>query len=141
MLSIARTHRDGGDARALAESIIDAAYNYQAAPVLFKPTLTHGEQTFRTTRDGALAYFVGGDPAFPSDTGFALKPWSAARFVNAATYIEGSLGITMGHVILTDASGAETKVEKTWVFRQSDDGNLRIALHKSALPFSPAPAG
>ncbi len=137
LLSISRTHREGGDARALAGQIIDAAYNYQLAPVLFKPTLTHGEQTFRTTRAGALAYFVGGDPAFPNDSGFALKPWDQARFVNAATYIEGNLGVTMGHVILTDSSGAETKVEKTWIFRQGDDGKLRIVLHKSAIPFSP----
>ena len=44
----------------------------------------------------------------------------------------------MGHVILTDASGNETKVEKTWVFRRGDDGALRIVLHKSALPFNPS---
>lgn len=137
LLTIARTHREGGDTRALASSILDAAYNYGAAPVLFKPTLTHGEQTFRTTKQGALAYFVGGDPAYAGDTGFALKPWTDVRIANAGTYIEGNLGITMGHVIFTDASGKETKVEKTWVFRRGDDGNLRIVLHKSTLPFSP----
>jgi hypothetical protein len=137
LLAISKTHREGGDARALAEQIIDAAYNYEAAPVLFKPTLTHGEQTFRTTRQGALAYFVGGDAEYPDDKGFALLPWTSARYVNAATYIEGNLGITMGHVILTDASGKETKVEKTWVFRRGDDGKLRIALHKSAIPYAP----
>lgn len=138
LLAISKTHRDGGDAKALAESIIDAAYNYAAAPVLFKPTLTHGDQTFRVTREGALAYFVGGNPAFPEDTGFALKPWIAARPLNAATYIEGNLGVTMGHVIFTDISGKETKVEKTWIFRRGDDGKLRIVLHKSTLPYSPA---
>ena len=40
-------------------------YGYQFGPVLFKPTLTAAPQTFRTTRDGALAYFVGGDPNYP----------------------------------------------------------------------------
>jgi hypothetical protein len=138
LLSISRTHREGGDARALAAAILAEAYNYEAAPVLFKPTLAHGEQTFRTTSKGALAYFVGGDADFPGDKGFALLPWTAARFVNAGTYIEGNLGITMGHVILTDESGKETKVEKTWVFRRGDDGKLRIVLHKSTIPFSPA---
>ncbi len=138
LLAISKTHRDGGDAKALAADIIDAAYNYAAAPVLFKPTLTHGEQTFRVTREGALAYFVGGNPAYPEDTGFALKPWAAARYENAATYIEGNLGVTMGHVIFTDTSGKETKVEKTWIFRRGDDGKLRIVLHKSTIPYSPA---
>jgi hypothetical protein len=32
--------------------------------VLFKPTLTTGDQTFRTTHKGALSYFVGGDSSF-----------------------------------------------------------------------------
>lgn len=140
LISISKTHREGGDAKALAEKIIDAAYNYSLAPVLFKPTLAYGDQTFRVTREGALAYFVGGNTAFPDDKGFALKPWTSARFDNAATYIEGNIGITMGHVILTDTSGNETRVEKTWGFRRGDDGKLRIFLHKSAIPFSPAKA-
>lgn len=138
LLSISKTHRDGGDAKALAEKIIDAAYNYAHSPVLFKPTLTYGEQTFRLTREGALAYFVGGNAKYPTDSGFALKPWASARPVNAATYIEDSLGVTMGHVIFTDTSGKETKVEKTWIFRRGDDGKLRIVLHKSTIPYSPA---
>lgn len=138
LISISTTHREGGDAAALAGQVIDAAYNYSAAPVLFKPTLTFGEQTFRTTREGALAYFVGGNTAFPNDSGFALKPWASASFVISATYIEGPIGITMGHVTLTDTSGAQTTVEKTFVFRNGDDGALRIALHKSALPFTPS---
>lgn len=138
LLSISKTHREGGDAKAVAERVIDGAYNYALAPVLFKPTLTFGDQTFRTTREGALAYFVGGNPAFPDDKGFALNPWSGASFEIAATYIEGSLGITMGHVTLTNTDGAQTTVEKTFVFRRGDDGSLRIVLHKSALPFSPA---
>lgn len=140
LVTISKTHRDGGDAKAVAEKIIDAAYNYAQDPVLFKPTLAHGAQTFRVTRESALAYFVGGNPAFPDDTGFALKPWVSARPINAATYIEGNLGITMGHVILTDASGKETKVEKTWVFRRGDDDKLRIVLHKSSIPYSPSKA-
>lgn len=137
LVAISKTHRDGGNAKALAEKVIDAAYNYAHSPVLFKPTLTYGEQTFRVTREGALAYFVGGNPAFPNDQGFALKPWVSARPINAATYIEDSLGITMGHVVFTDAAGKETKVEKTWMFRRGDDGKLRIVLHKSTLPYSP----
>ncbi|MCU0793977.1 MAG: hypothetical protein MUE42_14255 [Opitutaceae bacterium] len=138
LLLISRTHREGGDAAAVAAKVIDSAYNYGQAPVLFKPTLTFGEQTFRTTREGALAYFVGGNPAFPSDKGFALNPWVAADFTIAATYVEGPIGITMGHVTLTNAEGAKTTVEKTFVFRRGDDGNFRIVLHKSALPFKPA---
>jgi len=49
------------------------AYAYRMGAVLFKPTLPVNPQTFRATRAGALAYFVGGDPSFPKDKGFALK--------------------------------------------------------------------
>jgi hypothetical protein len=69
LISISKTHREGGDAKALAAKIIDAAYNYEMAPVLFKPTLTYGEQTFRVTRAGALAYFVGGARRSPTTRG------------------------------------------------------------------------
>merc|ERR1719420_1434611 len=40
-------------AKATAEEIIDTAYGYNYGPVLFKPTLTSGEQTFRPTKEGA----------------------------------------------------------------------------------------
>ena len=62
-------------AKRLAEQVLDTAYAYNLGPVLFKPTLTMAPQTFRTTRDGALAYFVGGNTAYPNDGGFALKHW------------------------------------------------------------------
>ena len=74
-------------AKALAEKVIDSAYGYQMGAVLFKPTLTVAPQTFRTTRAGALAYFVGGDSAFPKDTGFALKGWTKCDIANSAIFI------------------------------------------------------
>lgn len=138
LLAIAEAHRNGEDYRALAASIIDSAYNYANAPVLFKPTLTHGAQTFRPTREGALAYFVGGNPNYPDDAGFALKGWVSVETETAVAYIEGNLGITMGHFTFTNESGDRVTVEKTFVFRRGDDNNLRIVLHKSTIPFSPS---
>jgi hypothetical protein len=71
LVAISTTYDTKGlkTAKALAEKVIDEAYGYQFGPVLFKPTLTVAPQTFRTTRAGALAYFVGDDPAFPMDKG------------------------------------------------------------------------
>ena len=37
--------------------------------------------TFRTTKAGALAYFVGDDKAFASDSGFALKGWKKYEYL------------------------------------------------------------
>ena len=101
----------------------------------------YGPRTFRPTREGALAYFVGGNPNFPEDTGFALKGWTKARYDNNAAengiQIHGDIAITMGNVYITGPDGKEVMVDKTFVFRRCKDGNLRLCVHKSALPFNP----
>lgn len=137
LVQIASDFKAGGrdKATATASAVLDAAYGYGHGAVLFKPTLTSGEQTFRTTREGALAYFVGGNSAFPKDSGFALNGWSAYEIRNAAVYINGDMAITQGNVILTNDKGEKTKVDKTWAFRKGDDGKLRIVLHHSSLPY------
>lgn len=139
LVSISTTYERQGHsaAKQLAEKVIDSAYGYKYGPVLFKPTLTVAPQTFRTTRDGALAYFVGGDPAFPKDTGFALKGWRNVEIKNAAIYIAGDVATTMGNVMITDKTGKVTTVDKTWKFRKTDDGRLVIVVHHSSLPFTP----
>ena len=114
-------------AKALAEKVID---------VLFKPTLTVAPQTFRTTRAGALAYFVGGDTAFPKDTGFALKGWTKCEIVNSAIFIAGTSANTMGNVNITGKDGKVTTVDKTWAFVKDDAGKLRIVVHHSSLPYT-----
>lgn len=123
-------------AKAMAEKVIDAAYGYQMGAVLFKPTLTVTPQTFRTTRAGALAYFVGGDTAYPKDTGFALKGWTKCEIANSGIFISGTSAYTMGNVNITGADGKVTTVDKTWVFVKDDAGKLRIVVHHSSLPYA-----
>jgi len=123
-------------AKELAGKVIDSAYGYQFGPVLFKPTLTESPQTFRTTREGALAYFVGGDPSFPKDKGFALKGWKSVEIKNAAMFIAGDVATSMGNVMITDKNGKVTTVDKTWKFLKDDSGKLRIVVHHSSLPFA-----
>lgn len=138
LVSISTTHASQGPAaaRALAERVIDAAYGYQMGAVLFKPTLTVAPQTFRTTRAGALAYFVGGDSAFPKDTGFALKGWTKCEVANSAIFIAGTSASTMGNVAITGPNGQVTTVDKTWTFVKDGAGQLRIVVHHSSLPFA-----
>ena len=138
LVAISTTHEKSGRAAAkkLAGEIIDAAYGYQMGAVLFKPTLTEVPQTFRTTRAGALAYFVGDDTAFPKDTGFALKGWRKVEIQNAAIFIAGDSATSMGNVMITDKSGKVTTVDKTWKFVKDDAGKLRIVVHHSSLPYS-----
>lgn len=122
-------------AKVLASNIIDKAYGYDLGPVLFKPTLTTGDQTFRTTKEGALAYFVGQDSKFPSDKGFALNGWTKVEVKNAAVSIHGDTALTMGNVFITNKKGDVTKVDKTWAFKKTDQGQIKIVLHHSSLPY------
>jgi hypothetical protein len=143
LVAIGKASESGGDAaKALAEKVLTEAYNYDKGKVFFKPTLAYGKNTFRPTKEGALSYFVGGNPNFPEDKGFALKPWVKARYDNLGEgdegiQIHGNIAITMGNVWVTDKEGKETMVDKTFVFQKGDDGKLRLIVHKSALPFSP----
>ena len=138
LVSISSTYAKSGQpaAKALAEQVIDAAYGYQMGAVLFKPTLTVNPQTFRTTRAGALSYFVGGDPNFPKDSGFALKDWKKCDVVNAGIFITGNSATTMGKVHFTNKDGEITTVDKTWGFVKDGAGQLRVIVHHSSLEFA-----
>ncbi len=143
LVKIGKLKEDGEDYKAYAEEVLSTAYNYDNGKVFFKPTLAYGDQTFRNTKKGALAYFIGGDLEYPNDKGFALTPWVKARYDNAGEknegiQIYGSVAITMGNVWVTDKTGKEVMVDKTWVFKKGIDGKLKIIVHKSALPFTPA---
>jgi len=137
LVQISADYENGGHdaAKATAEKVLDSAYGYNLGPVLFKPTLTTAPQTFRTTRDGALAYFVGGSTDFPADKGFALNDWRKFETENAAIFIDGDVAMSMGKVRLTDEDGDVTEVDKTWGYKRDPQGNLRIVLHHSSLPY------
>ncbi|HAZ61692.1 MAG TPA: hypothetical protein DCY89_08980 [Gammaproteobacteria bacterium] len=138
LIEIGSTYEESGHeaAKALAEKVLDTSYGFQLGVVLFKPTLTVSPQTFRTARAEALSYFVGGDPAFPDDAGFALKGWRKCEVENAAVFITGDSATTMGKVHLTDKEGSVTSVDKTWKFVKDDAGKLRIVVHHSSLEHS-----
>lgn len=140
LLEISAAYRKGGfaAAKSSAERVLNNLYAYQYGAVAFKPTLASGDQTFRPTHQGALAYFIGGDPSFPRDKGFALKPWVACTVRNQVVQLNGIFANTMGNVDFRDSSGAVTTVDKTWTFMREPDGEIRIILHHSSLPYSPS---
>lgn len=136
LVQISKDYESGGisKAKATAEAVLDAAYGYNMGPVLFKPTLTTAPQTFRITREGALSYFVGHNPAYPDDKGFALKGWRSVEIRNAAIQLHGETALSMGNLMITDKNGKVTTVDKTWGYARDDKGSLRIVLHHSSLP-------
>jgi len=137
LVQINEAKEKGGDYKKVASDIIDAAYYYQHGVVLFKPTLTTGDQTFRMDKEGALAYFVGGSEKYAGDKGFALKGWKRCESKPRGIILDGDTALSMGNVHMWDATGKETVVDKTWGYKLDDTGNLRIVLHHSSLPYKP----
>ena len=135
LVEISAANMKGGQAAAkkVAENVLDSAYAYDNGGVLFKPTLTVAPQTFRSTREGALAYFVGGDPKFPNDKGFALGDWTKCDVMTDGVLLMGNNAISMGQVTVTNKQGQATTVDKTWGWMKDSQGNLRIVLHHSSL--------
>ncbi|MDQ0257149.1 hypothetical protein J2S74_004595 [Evansella vedderi] len=137
IVHIGEVYSEGGDYEAAAVEHIERFYGYDMSEVLFKPTLAL-EERFRGTFESALSYFIGGDIA--EDGGFAITPWSDVRWENEGVLIEGNKATSMGVYYFTPANGGEpVEVEYTFSFTKNDDGDMKIILHSSHLPFSPAP--
>merc|ERR1719443_769790 len=136
IVKIAKTHTDGGDFVQAATDHIHNLYAYGLSDVLFKPTLAAEEQ-FRPTFDKALSYFVASNNACPEDKGFAIKGWTAVRF-DGDIITEGSVGMAMGNYFFTTPEGDETKVEYSFGYMLDADGNVRIILHHSSMPYAPS---
>lgn len=138
IVKIGEVYSAGGDYRQAAIDHIDHFYAYDESLVLFKPTLASVEQ-FRPSFDGALSYFVGGNPSYPEDKGFAITPWSSVRWQNAGiTNNICNMAVAMGNYYFTPANGGEeTKVEYTIGYIRDAEGQLKMTVHKSTIPYNP----
>ena len=115
--------------------MIDSLYGFDNGEVLFKPTKAKDQQ-FRLTFEGAQSYFIGGDQNFSEDKGFALQPWTNVRFENASVILNEKSAIAMGNYFFTQVDGSEVKVEYTFGYFVDKQGQLKINLHHSSLPFN-----
>ncbi|MEM9402031.1 MAG: hypothetical protein AAGA44_05975 [Pseudomonadota bacterium] len=122
-----------GDPKAAAIAHINEFYGYDLGTVLFKPTLASVDQ-FRGSHKEALSYFIGQDLA--EDKGFALAPYTDVRWENEAIIINGDTALAMGNYFFTGTDGSVTKVEYSFGYVLDDNGDLKINLHHSSLPFS-----
>jgi len=141
-IAISRAFEEGGieAARAVASDNLDAYYGYNLGPVLFKPTMASGAQTFRPTKAGALAYFCGHSEEYPLDNGFAIMGWRACESTTSATFLQGDIAMWMGWIRLTNKDGSVTTVDKSFGYKKDAAGTLRIVLHHSSLPYQPPEA-
>ena len=138
MIAISKAHEEGGIEAALpvANGFLDTLYGFEFGPVLFKPTLSSGTQTFRTNKDGALSYFLGHNPKFPFDNGFGIKSWRDIKSQTSAIFLDTNISLWMGWVTFTDKDGNSVKVDKSWGYKKTRNGTLKIILHHSSLPYN-----
>ena len=143
-----KVYADGGDFVAAAGEAAGKLYGYGHGNVLFKPTKATAHP-FRATGEEAMSYFVGAEAmkndAFKGeDAGFAInggRGWKDVTFRNHQIELYGDVAHAMGDYVFTDAtSGDKVRVEYTFAYKRCEDGNVRICLHHSSVPYSPAPA-
>ena len=133
IIDIGTTYQNNGDFRSAATNFISDLYAYDSEQVLFKPTLAC-ENPFRLTMTSALSYFIGSNPNFTEDKGFAIKGWTNVRWENSGISIIDRTAICMGNYYFTNTDG-ELKVEFSIVLHELDNGILKIILHDSHLPY------
>jgi len=144
--SISKVYLDGGDYVAAAGDAAGKLYGYGHGSVLFKPTKATAHP-FRATGEEAMTYFVGAeamkmDEYKGEDAGFAInggRGWKDVTFRNHQIELYGAVAHAMGDYVFTDAtSGDKVRVEYTFAYKRCEDGEVRICLHHSSVPYSPA---
>jgi hypothetical protein len=137
IVEIGEAYTEDGNYREIAADHVREFYAFNGdATVLFKPTLA-AEDQFRGNFEEALSYFVGTEGT--EDSGFAIAPYTDVRWENEGTVVDedGDMAVAMGNYFFTGTDGNETKVEYSFGYTKDEDGNLKIVLHHSSLPFSP----
>lgn len=114
---------------------VKSHYAYGEHPVLFKPTKA-SEQAFRGSFEGAVSYFISSNEKFNEDKGFALNAWKEIQFVNEQISILGDMAMAQGCYYFKKDDEVAVKVEYSFVYKLYEDGQLKIVLHHSSLPFS-----
>lgn len=134
IVKIGESFREKKDFKKIAENAVGDFYGYDIGKVLFKPTKA-SEKQFRLNFESAVSYFIGDNPDFPEDKGFALQPWKKVRFENSGIIMNDENAFAMGNYFFTDYNDIETKVEYTFGYQKAANGKLKIILHHSSLPF------
>ena len=134
IVEIGKTKNNFEKSASVTTKFINELYDFQNGNVQFKPTKASINQ-FRNDFESALSYFIGNNPRFSEDSGFALNPWINVEFKNESINIYGDIGMAMGNYFFTDENGDKTKVEYSFVYKRVGD-TVKIVLHHSSLPYS-----
>ena len=136
IILISKTYDEAGIEKAIitAKKILQDLYAFELGPILFKPTLSGSNQTFRSNLEGALSYYVGNNLKYPNDSGFGIQSWNKFESKTSDVFIDENIAIWMGSVTFTKKKGDAIKVDKSLAYKKMPNGNLKIVLHHSSLP-------
>lgn len=134
VVNVGKLFLDKQNYQSAAKELVEKFYAYKEDTVLFKPTRAEYDQ-FRSDAEGALSYFIGNNPNYTEDTGFALQPWTKVRFENSEIVFVENYALSMGNYFFTDLNGHSKKVEYSMGFFRNDKGELKINLHHSSVPY------
>ena len=136
LILISKTYDEKGieEATIIAKKILQELYAFELGPILFKPPLRGSNQTFRSSLEGALSYFVGNNPKYPMDNGFGINSWNKFDSKTSDIFIDNDIAIWMGWVTLSNKNGDIVKVDKSWAYKRLSSGDLKIVMHHSSLP-------
>ena len=135
IITIGKLKDSPKECRIFTVNFINKHYNFDFGDVQFKPTKA-SEKQFRNNNKSALSYFIGSDKDYAEDKGFALNPWVMVDFKNESINIYENIATAMGNYFFTDPIGKKTKVEFSFVYKKNKEGEIKIVLHHSSLPFS-----
>lgn len=134
VVRIGELHAMGADYKAYTEEFVKNFYAFGETKVLFKPTKAKDTQ-FRDKVETAISYFSAHNGACSEDKGFALMPWTKVSFENNQILIDGDKAFAIGNYYFECEEGP-VKVEYTFGYKKCADGQIKIFIHHSSLPFS-----
>ena len=144
IVRISAAQAAGEDFVKVAGTAAAELYGYGDGDVLFKPTKATNNP-FRPSAEDAMSYFVVsaavGNIAFDGeDSGFAInggRGWEKVVFRNHEIKLFGEVAHAMGEYYFKDATNGDvSRVEYTFGYKRCTDGNVRICLHHSSVPFA-----
>ena len=83
IVEIGKTKNNFEESSSVTTKFIHELYDFQNGNVQFKPTKA-SENQFRNDFDSALSYFIGNNPSFSEDSGFALNPCVCSALASKA---------------------------------------------------------
>ena len=135
ILEIGKAYKSKLNLDKLIFELLHNVYAFDHCDVLFKPTLAKQNQ-FRSKKEEFVSYFLGQNKVCKEDNGFAIKNWQSIEFENYKIIQQNTFLLSMGNYFFEDDTKQTLKVEYTFGFIKTDEGQLRINLHHSSLPYN-----